>query len=794
MSIQACTIIARNYLPAARVLARSFLVQHPGSKFTTLVIDDRRRAVDHRDEKFEILRPEDLGFEQHEFLELAGTYDVMELATATKPWLLEHLVREANQEVVYLDPDIVVYAPLDDVSALASDSELVVTPHVTKPMPRDRRGVSETHILASGIFNLGFVAVGLRSFNFLEFWKERLRRECVIDARNMRFVDQRWVDFAPGMFAVEIVKDPTCNVAYWNLDHRVLTWEGSHYAVDGKPLRFFHFSGYKPDRPELLSSHQGSKARILLSEWPVVARICGEYGQALRSEGYELCAKLPYAYARLDNGLKLDNVSRGVYREALRECEQGCERPPNPFENADRFLEWLNSPAQGRRLSRYLASFWGRSEKMRTRFPSAEYRDFEGFLAWCRSEAAEGRLDYRLVESAHHQSSGSRAPDSGSPAEVPKYLPPGIRVSGYLRAELGVGQLGRLAARAIDASEIPWSTYIYNATLSRQEHRYAAREGGDFNVNLVCINADELPEFAWRMGPEFFRDRYTIGLWAWELEEFPDRFDKSFDLVDEVWALSDFARDAIAARTSTPVFTFSPPILPPAVPVKRVRTGINFRNKYRFLFCFDMMSVFERKNPLGLIKAFDMAVSPNDGAALVIKAVNGEHNLAKLEELRLAASRRPDVFVFDGYLTDAENVALFSDADCYVSLHRSEGFGLTIAEAMALGKPAIATAYSGNLEFMTNETSYLVPYVDGEVPADCEPYRKGARWAEPDLQAAARMMRHVFTHQDEAVAVGERARAQIAERHSLSRRVPFIKKRFEAAQSALADRFFLTCK
>ena len=275
-------------------------------------------------------------------------------------------------------------------------------------------------------------------------------------------------------------------------------------------------------------------------------------------------------------------------------------------------------------------------------------------------------------------------------------------------------------------------------------HQYEGNARDDFNVNLVCVNADELPEFAWRMGPEFFEGRYSIGLWAWELEEFPYRFDDAYDEVDEVWVLSGFVRNAIASHTNKPVFIFPLPVVPPRVPLSMPKLVDRLPEGYRFLFCFDMMSVFERKNPLGLVQAFAKGFSPGDGAALLIKVVNGERNLGKLEQLKLTASRHPDVVVIDGYLSVEENAALFAASDCYVSLHRSEGFGLTLAEAMALGKPTIATGYSGNLEFMTTETSYLVPYTDGKVPEGCEPYRKGARWAEPNLDAAAHLMRHVF--------------------------------------------------
>ena len=789
MTVHACTIIARNYLAAARVLARSFLNQHPDGTFSVLVIDDRFALVDDSAEPFQLLRLEDVGFDQDEAHRFAAIYDVMELATAVKPWLLDHLRERYAAEVVYLDPDIVVYAPLDELVEAAKRSELVLTPHATRPMPRDELLVGESEILAAGIYNLGFVAIGRRSTGFLEFWKERLRRECVVDPEHMRFVDQRWVDFAPGMFDVEILRDPGYNVAYWNLDHRELSWVTDHYEVEGLPLRFFHFSGYNPRVPELLSKHQGGRARILLSERPSVAKICREYAEQLFAEGYEQCASTPYEFSRLDNGIKFDRVMRRVYRTALRESETSqAPMPPNPFDSGDRFVAWLNAPATGERLSRYVASVYGHRPDLQVLFPESEGRDYQTILTWCRDEASQGRLDPHLVPAWQPSSDPGEVDETAPTDRNVDALIPGIRVAGYLRAEMGVGELGRLAVETVRASGIPNSIHVDSVTLARQRRGFTGEARGDLNVNLICINADELPHFAFRAGAEFFANRYNIGLWAWELEEFPERFDVSFEHVDEVWALSEFARKAIAARTNKPVHAFSLPVRAPGVPDDVSRAQLGLPDGYVFLFCFDLMSIFERKNPLGLIRAFTSEFRPGEGPTLVIKALNGEHNLADLERLRFAAQGRPDVLVLDEYLDAEENAALFAAADCYVSLHRSEGFGLTMAEAMALGKPVIATAYSGNLDFMTDDTAFLVPYSEGKVPKGCDPYPEGARWAEPDLEAAARFMRLVYEHPDEAEAVGKRARRHIADHHAPANRISFVRERFDAAQAALIER------
>lgn len=185
-----------------------------------------------------------------------------------------------------------------------------------------------------------------------------------------------------------------------------------------------------------------------------------------------------------------------------------------------------------------------------------------------------------------------------------------------------------------------------------------------------------------------------------------------------------------------------------------------------FLFSFDLLSVLERKNPLGLIKAFTSAFPNEEGATLVIKTINGDKRIMEMEKLRYASRGRSDIILMDGYLSQIENHSLTALSDCYVSLHRSEGFGLTIAEAMALGRPVIATGYSGNVEFMTAENSYLCPSVRSAVGPEREPYPAGSHWSEPDASVAATLLRRVFDHREEARARGLQGAQDIQTFHS----------------------------
>src|SRR4051812_9995422 len=245
-AMHACTIVARNYLAFARVLAESFLSIHPGSSFTTLVVD-AEFGLEDRDEPFRVLTPAELDLSQDEFHRMAVMYDVTELSTALKPWTLRYLIEHGAEAALYIDPDIQLFSPIEDVAEMVASHGVALTPHTLAPMPRDNRRPSEADIMGSGVYNLGFIGVGPSAVPFLRWWEERLMRDAISAPEQMLFTDQRWVDFVPSYFDHFIIRDPGFNVAYWNLDARRVTKDGDRFLVNGKPLRFFHFSGYRPE-------------------------------------------------------------------------------------------------------------------------------------------------------------------------------------------------------------------------------------------------------------------------------------------------------------------------------------------------------------------------------------------------------------------------------------------------------------------------------------------------------------------------------------------------------------------
>jgi glycosyltransferase involved in cell wall biosynthesis len=767
--IKACTIAARNYVAHVRVLASSFYACHPDGRFAVLLVDDDSRTLDPAAEGFECLWLSDIGLDRAEIHRLAAIYDVTELATAVKPPLLRHLLRRDRGPILYLDPDIRIYESIEELSRLAIEHGIVLTPHVTAPMPRDGWRIDEFQVLGSGIYNLGFIGVGAGSEKFLEWWWTKTQREALSDPSRMMFTDQRWADFVPAFYKHFILKDTSYNVAYWNLHNRRLTTDGQRYFIDDRPLRFFHFSGFEAQRPFLLSKHQGDRPRILLSENPALDKICREYAGSLEEAGHSRESQRAYGWKTTSSGLPLDRRMRRLFRDGLKAHEAGSGlEPPSPFDAgaSPGFMEWLREPVpvgSSVRVPRYFHSIYRDRIDLQHAFPDLASEDRSRFFDWVRLHGAKEEGVPRQLLRALPET--CRVPEPVSSLDSASAA--GLNIVGYFRADLGVGEAARLLTSAVEAAEIPHSTVNYGATLSRQGQEFSGRgaAAATYDINVLCVNADSTPEFAKSTGPGFFQRRYTVGYWFWELEQFPFTQHAAFDYVDEVWTATRFVASGIRAVGCKPVHTIPLPVPTPKTSPHVTRESLGLPSGFIFLFMFDFFSVIERKNPIGLIAAFERAFRPNEGPTLVLKTINGGMRLNDLEQVRAAARRRPDILIIDGYYSAQEKNSLLGLCDCYVSLHRSEGLGLTMAEAMALEKPVIATGYSGNLDFMTSKNSYLVDYVTGTVPAGCHPYPEGTPWAEPNLDRAAEYMRQVYLSPREAAARAARARCDLLTRH-----------------------------
>lgn len=289
-----------------------------------------------------------------------------------------------------------------------------------------------------------------------------------------------------------------------------------------------------------------------------------------------------------------------------------------------------------------------------------------------------------------------------------------------------------------------------------------------FETTIIHTQPEPFFEVSYPRSGLYPRDprTYRIGYWYWELDSIPESWLQQAAQVDELWAATRFVADAMKARFDLPVQHMMPGVeLPAFNPHPRAYFGLP-EGKFTFLFVFHMMSIMERKNPLGLIKAYRKAFGDDPQVSLVLKTSFGEKHPKLMAEMRDAAAGE-GITIIDAIYTQEETLSLMQAADCYVSLHRSEGYGLTMAEAMLLGKPVIATGYSGNVDFMDADNSLLVDYDLATLERDYPPYAAGSRWAEPSVDHAARLMRQVFENQAWAAELGQKARLDLGERMSI---------------------------
>ncbi|QNK75216.1 glycosyltransferase family 4 protein [Variovorax sp. PAMC28562] len=259
---------------------------------------------------------------------------------------------------------------------------------------------------------------------------------------------------------------------------------------------------------------------------------------------------------------------------------------------------------------------------------------------------------------------------------------------------------------------------------------------------------------------------YRIGYWYWEFDSVPDAWAHHASKVDEIWAATAFVAKGLRAKTQVPVRTLFPGVkLAPFEARSKAHFGLD-EGRFTFLFTFHMMSVMERKNPLGLIRAFRSAFKADEPVSLVLKTSFGDRHPTQLQELHAAAAGA-SIKIVDEVMSPDAVLSLMHACDAYVSLHRSEGLGLTMAEAMLMGKPVIATRYSGNVDFMDDGNSLLVDYRLVKLGRDIPPYSADLEWAEPSEAHAAQLMRRVYEDPDRARALGQAATKSARERLSL---------------------------
>jgi glycosyltransferase involved in cell wall biosynthesis len=362
-------------------------------------------------------------------------------------------------------------------------------------------------------------------------------------------------------------------------------------------------------------------------------------------------------------------------------------------------------------------------------------------------------------------------------AALDRRLPRGLNVIGYFDSPTGVGQSARALARAAEVAGLA-VTRIDAAGLETSRPTAAP-----YAANLFHVNADAAASTVEMCGPALHRGRANVAYWYWETEAFPARWTDRFAYFDEIWVASEFCRRSIAKISPIPVTIVPPPVIvDPAV-----AGGTPSGGPFRFLTICDAQSGVERKNPLGAVRAFARAFPSDRGVLLSVKIGNAESAPGLLDSLRRAAETSN--VEIDGRAASRSDVErLLAECDAYVSLHRAEGFGFVIAEAMLLGKPVIATDYSGSQDFVDEAAGFPVPFRPVRLDRTVGPYEAGTRWAEPEEEEAARTMRRVVEDLPEAGRRAEVGRRRIASRYGVEPAGRRVLERLERLTARLSAR------
>ncbi len=354
----------------------------------------------------------------------------------------------------------------------------------------------------------------------------------------------------------------------------------------------------------------------------------------------------------------------------------------------------------------------------------------------------------------------------------PGAYPEGVNLFGYLKAQMGLGQGARLMAHAVLESGIPHSLINVSignpASHNEKEFEAMLSKASVYNTNIVHINPEQTPLLRVAYPRRTWDKRYNIAVWLWELEEFPSEWHSEFAYFDEIWTPSTFTSNSIKNSTSLPVVTV-PYGLRAEADTRFDRDYFRLpKDRFLFLSMYDVNSTMERKNPMGAIDAFCAAFPPDSmDVGLVIKINNATpENIA---QLKTYIGNRKNIFVISQLFSKVEVQSLIKACDVFVSLHRSEGFGLVMAEAMVLGVPSIATNWSANTDFMKPDTSCLVDFKFIDVKDSYYQQRQGLRWADPNIEHAAQYMQRLYNDRPYYENIAQNGQAFIKGDYSIER-------------------------
>ena len=717
------TIIAPNYGAQAMILGESVLQSLPESIFRIVLLQDcgdvtyiqkgineylrlNNSTSDHKAVSFQ-----DFDWNSFDVLHAVNKYDLLEFATSVKPSILLNYINSGYDRVTYLDPDIQVFA--DFTEALDSSKCISVTPHIFTDFPMDSKLPNHQSILNAGIYNLGFISVTSESLAFLKWWREKLNNFCLMDVRNGFHVDQRWVDWATCFADIDVVRDPGFNVAYWNLHERTvigkLDYEVEFMKSQTYKLRFFHFSGFIGPNVQKISRHNTRT----FPKMPALDNVLKNYferklfwkrflGATHWSLGGRFAGEsLPRAW-RMEipstNQKKYKHIHEDVFKlQYSSRCE--CANCGSNFaqNSTAHFLKLIN-------------------------------RNYISELNILTMK----QIKKKLVQNKYSENLlglNKSYPESKS----------SLLLIGYFGAPTGVGQIARNTLRLLEDSGISVNIHIIPTGFDDEsiynEYQTKHQMNGKESKVIAFVNADMWIEHLVKTRLIDLKHQTVAGVWAWEIENFPDYFKYAAQYVSQIYAISQFSASALGVHLGQKIDVF------PTfgnIPLQTDQLEPPQSNQAKYVLArFDSKSVIERKNPQAILNVWELVKNKLTDYNLLLKTIDlRKYASVDLIE-RIQNCER--VQLIDEIYSEDQNASLTKGASAYVSLHRAEGLGLNILEALAADIPTVVTNYSGlseEIERFVFPVDYkLIPIGDNAAPYPPEGF-----WADPLTDSAAEQL------------------------------------------------------
>jgi glycosyltransferase involved in cell wall biosynthesis len=363
----------------------------------------------------------------------------------------------------------------------------------------------------------------------------------------------------------------------------------------------------------------------------------------------------------------------------------------------------------------------------------------------------------------------------------------GVNVIGFINGEFGLGEAIRLLIKAMKKADIPVALLNYDVHTYHQHNDSSYTDfttEAPYPINLVLLGPSEASKvITFFPDVELFKNKYNIYYLNWESEYFPPDYVENIKLYDEIWVPSNYCKDVISKLVDKPVTVVHYPIEIETIEDEESKSFYD-TSAFNFLFMFDYNSTLERKNTLNLIDAFEKAFGKNDkSVCLTIKTSKSTRFQKDKEKLMNKINGFENIKIVEKIFEKNTLHNIIKGCDSYISLHRSEGFGLTMAEAMFFAKPTIGTGYSGNLEFMTNENSFLVDYEMAKAGVDYANYDKNTIWSEPNVDHAATLLKKIKENSNSVSKIALKGQATIKDDFSSQKIGNYIKNRLQTILS-----------